>query len=199
MPFLVLDADGQQQSLSTTVDANNYLVGASSITDPSTGAKAQVAAFHSSDGQTPGSVAGIMTGDISLLFNGTSLDRRRGNLDTSLVTLSGTSASGNTADQTNYNGRGLQLGVNITAISGTSPTLQVTVQGKDVASGVYYTLLQSASLTTTGFTQMTVYPGAPATSNVSSPQVLPRTYRIAYTIGGSGPSVSATIGASIIV
>ena len=134
------------------------------------------------------------------LFNGATADRQRGNVDTgALVTLAAASAGGNSADVTNYNGRGLQLGVNITALAGSAPTLTVTVQGKDAASGQYYTLLQSAALAAVGFTLLTVYPGAPAAANVSSPQVLPRTFRVLYAIGGTTPGVTATVGASVIV
>lgn len=132
-------------------------------------------------------------------FNGTTIDRERGNVDLTLVTLTAATASGNSGDQTNYNGRGIQVGVNITAITGTTPSLVVTIQGKDVASGVYYTLLQSAALTATGFTLLTVNPGGLTTANVASPQVLPRTFRILYTIAGTTPSVTATIGGSVVV
>lgn len=125
---------------------------------------------------------------------------RPANVDTAaLVTLTSATAGGNSADQTNANGRGLQLGINITAITGTSPTLTVTVQGKDPASGQYYTLLQSAALTAAAFTLLTIYPGAPSTANVSTPQVLPRTWRVLYAIGGTTPSVSATVSASVII
>jgi hypothetical protein len=136
----------------------------------------------------------------TVLWNGASFDRQVGNVDTAaLVTLSAASVGGNSSDQTNMNGRGLQVGINITAISGTSPTLTVTVQGKDAASGTYYTLLASASLNATGFTLLTVYPGSPTTANVSSAMPLPRTWRILYAITGTGPSVTATVGASVIV
>jgi hypothetical protein len=127
-------------------------------------------------------------------------EQARPNLDlAALITLSAASAGVNSADQANINGRGIQLGINITAITGTSPTLTVTIQGKDGASGQYYTLLASAALNATGFTLLTVYPGAPTTANVSASQVLPRTWRVITAIGGTGPSVTATVGASVIV
>lgn len=134
------------------------------------------------------------------LFNGTTWDRQRGNFDTAaVVTLAAASAGGNSTDQINFNGRGLQLGINITALTGTSPTLTVTVQGKDAASGAYYPILVSAVLAAVAFTQITVYPGALTSANVSTPQPLPRIWRILYAIGGTTPAVTATIGASVIV
>ena len=107
-------------------------------------------------------------------------------------------ASSNSADQVNINGRGIQVGVNITALGGTTPTATVTIQGKDAASGVYYTLLQSAALSAAGFTLLTVYPGVAAAANVAASQVLPATWRVLVALGGTAPTVSATVGASLI-
>ena len=42
-------------------------------------------------------------------------------------------------------GEALHLGINVTAITGTAPTLTVNIFGKD-ASGVYYLLLASAAI-----------------------------------------------------
>src|SRR5437016_5521673 len=89
------------------------------------------------------------------------------------------------------------IGVNVTAISGTSPTLTVTIQGKDQASGQYYTILASAALNATGFTLLSVAPGIPAVANASANAVMPSTFRVSYTIGGTTPSVTATIGAAL--
>lgn len=116
-----------------------------------------------------------------------------------LATLSAASTGGNSVDQNNAQGRGVVVGVNITAITGTSPTLTVTIQGKDTASGEYYTLLASAALTAVGFTELTVYPGAAVTANVSASLPLPQTWRVSYAVGGTTPAVTATIGACVLV
>jgi hypothetical protein len=116
-----------------------------------------------------------------------------------VVSLSGASTSGNTAAQDNPQWRGLQLGINITAIAGTSPTLTVIVEGLDEASGQYYTLLSSAALAATGFTLLSVYPGIAAAANSAASQVLPKSWRVRYTIAGTTPAVTATIGASLII
>jgi len=199
MAFDSLDGTGTKQLWSTTVDASGNLVGSTCVTDPTSGVKQAVGQAHNSDNQT-------LTGNsaqaaaVMLDFNGLTYDRHRGNVDaqSSLVTINGLSAQTVTSgDLTNHNHKGIQLGVNLTAISA-STTMQVTIQGKDVVSGQYYTLLQGASLASTGFVLMTVYPGAPTTSNVSISQVLPRTYRISVTVSGSG-TATATIGSSKIV
>jgi hypothetical protein len=135
------------------------------------------------------------------LFNGATFDRQRNNNDTgAIVTLSAaTTQTTTTSNQTNFNGRGLNLVINITAISGTSPTLTVTLQGVDTASSAVYTILVSAALTATGTTVLSVYPGLTAAANTVANAILPRTFNIKYVIGGTSPSVTATIGASVIV
>lgn len=109
-----------------------------------------------------------------------------------VVTLTAASTSGQSADQNGLGIRGMKVGVNCTAVSGTSPTLAVAIQGKD-PSGTYFTILQSASITTTGFTLLSVYPGMASTANVSANDFIPQTWRISYTIGGTTPSFTCTI------
>lgn len=121
------------------------------------------------------------------------------NTTAALLTLTAAFAAVNSADQTNLRHAGVQVGVNITSIAGTTPTVTVTIQGKDAASGAYFTLLTSAALAATGFTLLTVYPGALTTANVSTPQPLPLTWRVSVAIGGTSPLVTATIGASLIL
>lgn len=201
MSYTTLDGTGAKQAFSTTTDGSGNLVGSTCVTDPTSGNKQAVGTTHSADNEAlPGNSA--LVSSVPLLFNQTTFDREQGNVDktASLVTISAQGAGTVTSiDQTNVNHRGLQLGINITAITGTSPTMQVTIQGKDVVSGVYYTLLQSVSLTATGFTLLTVFPGITTTANIAASQVLPRTWRVSVTVGGTSPSVTATIGASIIV
>ena len=102
------------------------------------------------------------------------------------------------SDQLNPAGSGIKLVIDITAITGTSPTLTVTLQGKDTTSGKYFTILASAALNATGTTVLTVFPSAPVAANVSANDLLPRSWRVSAVVGGTGPSVTATIGASVV-
>lgn len=96
-------------------------------------------------------------------------------------------------------GRGILIFVNITAIAGTSPTLTVTLQGKDPVSGVYYTILASSALTATGMTVMKVYPGLTAAANTVANDRIPPDFNIKAVVGGSGAlSVTATISYAIV-
>lgn len=117
----------------------------------------------------------------------------------SIATLAAASANGTSSQLNSGQTKGVKVVVDITAITGTSPTLTVTIQGYDKASNAYYTLLTSAALSATGMTELTVYPGVTATSNVSVSDHLPEYWRVSYAIGGTTPAVTATIGACLLV
>lgn len=110
-----------------------------------------------------------------------------------VTALAAASAAVNSADFTNNTCRGVKVIIDITAITGTSPTLTVTIQGKDAVSGKYFTILASAALNATGTTVLTVYPGLTNAANVTAADLLPRDWRISPVIGGTTPAVTATI------
>lgn len=116
----------------------------------------------------------------------------------SLFALAAASASANGADKDNLDALGVEVVVDLTAVSGTTPTLVVTIQGKDPVSGKYYDLLASASLTAAGTTVLTVFPGMTAAANSAASRPLPRTWRVKTTIGGTTPSYDGTIAACLI-
>lgn len=101
-------------------------------------------------------------------------------------------------DQANLNCRGLHLVIDITAISGTVPTLTVTIQGKDPISGKYYDILASAALNAVATTVLKVYPGLTASANVAVNDILPREWRCKIVAGGTTPNVTATIAANYV-
>lgn len=113
----------------------------------------------------------------------------------SVLSLAAASASGVSGDLAQFYARGLHLVVDITTITGTTPTLTVTIQAKDPTSGKYYTLLTSAALNATGTTVLKVYPGLTAAANTVANDVLPRDWRISYAIAGTTPAVTATFSA----
>jgi hypothetical protein len=100
----------------------------------------------------------------------------------------------NGIDQQNAGYRGAVVTVDITAIAAGS--LTVTVQGKDPASGKYYTILAGAALSATGTTVLRIFDGATASANVAVNDVLPAVWRIIAVVA-TGP-VTATIGVSLI-
>ena len=108
----------------------------------------------------------------------------------------GATASQASADQTNADARGVKVFVNVTN-AGTG-SITAAIQAKDPASGVYTTLLASAAIVANGTSVLTVYPGLPATANVSANDVLPRQWRVAITANNAN-AASYSVGASLIV
>jgi hypothetical protein len=141
---------------------------------------------------------------INYLFNGTTFERQRSNTtDTASVASAARTATGNSSDMTNLNAAGVTAFVNVTAASGTSPTLLVTLQGKDPISATYYTLVaQAATLTAAGSATLTAYPGAsggPASPSATSGMPVPRTWRVLWTIAGTTPSFTFSVGINYIL
>lgn len=112
--------------------------------------------------------------------------------------LTAASANANGTDITNPSGRSAVVVIDITAITGTTPTCVVTVQGKDPISGKYYTILASASLTATGTTVLRIDPSLTAAANLVAADLMPAEFRVIATIGGTTPAVTATVGVCLL-
>jgi len=143
----------------------------------------------------------LVTGAWLYGFNESTWDRWRNNTEATVLASATRTASGNSADQTNYNAKGVILRLNITAVSGTAPTLDVRVQGKDVAAANYYTLAAFTQKTSTGAHILVVHPGVTdVQARLEEQDVpIPRTWRISYTIGGTNPSFTFSVAAAYIV
>lgn len=139
-----------------------------------------------------------------MLYNGTSWDRGRNNVSSQQVEASAartTTANGTTNNC--YNWRGANILVNVTAASGTTPTLvvrlQYTINGTDYHD-LDATNATTASITTTGQHVLRVYPGltaaAPTGGLSVASAVLPRLFRAAWVIGGTSPSFTFSVFAT---
>lgn len=107
-------------------------------------------------------------------------------------------ATVNGTDLDNFGATGCHIIIDITAISGTSPTATFTLQGFDSASGKYYTIIASAALNAVATTILRVYPGLTAAANLVVSDVLPGAFRVICVVGGTTPSVTATVGVALI-
>lgn len=145
-----------------------------------------------------GSVTALATLALPSLYNGSSTDRQRGNTDLSLLASAARTATTASADQTNYNGRGVRLVLSVTAASGTGG-LQAEIQGKDSISGAYFQLnTDPAAVTATGTYVYDLYPStlsAAANGITQATQaLLSRTWRVNVKAGDASSytySVSA--------
>ena len=113
------------------------------------------------------------------------------------MVLAARTTSVSAADIDNTSGIGATVVIDITAITGTTPTATFTVEGKDEVSGKYYTILASAALSTVSTTVLRIYPGLTAAANLVASSVVPKTFRVSVTITGTTPAVTATVGVAL--
>ncbi len=117
------------------------------------------------------------------------------NSDLALIAAIAATTTQTGADQINSDGSAVKVVFDMTAVGTGSVTL--TIQGKDLASGKYYTLLAGAAVITNVTNVYEVGPGCPATANVSANANLPRTWRVLLTANNANPT-TYTVGASVI-
>jgi len=149
------------------------------------------------DALTPTSVN--VVAPIGYTFNNTNWDRQRGNMDTDVLASAARTSTTNSTDKVNYNGRGVLVTLNVTALADT-PSIVLSIEAK--MGAVYEALLTaSAAVTATGIHSYLVYPGVGAASG-DVVQVagfpLPRTWRVTVT-HGDADSITYVVNASVIL
>lgn len=139
---------------------------------------------------------------VNMVYNGSTWDLQRG-MSGNLTTgdTGAKVATGNGATIANVGNKGIQIVVNMGAVTGTTPTCTIKVQGSADGGTTWYDIpgATTASLTATGVFGITIYPGIAVTagtttsgSTATANGVLPRTWRIVWTIGGTTPSFTIT-------
>jgi hypothetical protein len=147
-------------------------------------------------------------GAIPLLFNNTTNDRFRNNVNTTTGDAGAKVATFNGATQTNYNAAGASITVLCGTVTGTVPTMNAQLQWSPDSGTTWLNLgPASGNVTATGntisiFCYPTNYSQAAgltpanltngATQSVLINAALPRTWRLVYTIGGTTPSFTIT-------
>lgn len=97
--------------------------------------------------------------------------------------------------------RGCMIFLNLSAVSGTTPTLVMKLQAKDTLTGNYIDIpgATTTSLTTVGETVLTLHPVVTAAANQAIAQAMPNTMRAVFTIGGTTPSFTLSLFAQALV
>lgn len=113
-----------------------------------------------------------------------------GNSELILLPSAARTADGTSAVFEAQNATRVAVTLDVTAASGTSPTLDVKLQGKDPASGEWFDIATFTQAT--GVTTETVWVGGGADT-----EFLTRTFRVSYTIGGTSPSFTFSVGAAL--
>lgn len=119
-------------------------------------------------------------------------------IDTTLHASSTETSSSNSSD---YDTEGIKdaiIFLDITAASGTSPTLDIDIKGKDPVGGDYTTLCSFAQKSSTGEAIVALGTGASNTGETDDAweNPLPKTIRAEWTIGGTNPSFTFSLGIS---
>jgi hypothetical protein len=103
----------------------------------------------------------------------------------------------NSVDFENRYGSGIHVILDVTAVAAT-PSVVVTINALDNASGKYYTLLTSAAVTGTGTYVYKVFPAATAVANQVVNDIAPRNIRITLT-HADADSITYSLGINTVV
>lgn len=128
----------------------------------------------------------------SFLFNGSTWDRNRNNSNQTIDASAARTASVAGATATNFNSSGAVVTINVTAVSGTTPTLVGKLQFSPDNGTTWFdydSKTVTATISAIGTYILKVYPGL--TTEVANSAVglpVPRTLRMYYSIGGTTPS-----------
>lgn len=107
-------------------------------------------------------------------------------------TASPTPASFNDVSHTRLGGH---IVIDATAI-GAAPSVVFNIEAQDPLSQKWYALLTSAAITAIGTTRLTIYPGAPATANVSVSDFIPPIWRV-RPVHGNADSITYSVAANL--
>jgi len=148
----------------------------------------------------------LVTGAMRYGFNESTWDRWRNNTNVTVLPSATRTVSGDSAEQTNCNARGVYICLDITAVSGTFAAgegLRIQVRIKD-ATAIKYKAIMTwlGPYTTTGTYWALIYPGVTDTAGqieVENDVPLSRTWLVRYEITGTTPSFTFSVGASYII
>lgn len=146
----------------------------------------------------PNSNAALVALAESYLYNPTNVawDRERANHSVFPIPPAARIASIQSATLTNHSCRGLHITLDVTAITAT-PSITLTVQGRDELSGRWYDILVGAAVTTVSTNVYKLYPGITPVANVAVSDVLPRVWRVVIT-HGDADSITYSVGTTVI-
>jgi len=129
-------------------------------------------------------------------YNAFNYDRWRNNVEITYLSSSGRTTTQTQGDQTNYNGKGVIVTLDVTNAGTGSITLEI--DGKDSASGKYTALLTGTAVTSNSTNIYKIYPGLTAAANSYANDILPRIWRIKVTANNAN-SVTYSVGFVVMV
>ena len=134
-------------------------------------------AMAGNDGVTANTVLQIMSG----LYNGTTLDQPRNNMDgITLINASSVTTTQTSAQQINFNGKGAIIVFTMIDASA-SPSVTLSITGVEPVTGSTWTILTGTAITSNGVHVYRVYPSLTAAANATASDLLPRTWQVTAT------------------
>jgi hypothetical protein len=124
------------------------------------------------------------------------INRWRNNTDTTVI-AAGARTTTQTVNLKNYNGRGIIVTLDITAV-GAATTFTLAINNKDGTSGKFQAVLTSAAGLGVATTVYRVYPGLTAVPNVDANGIIARDYQIVVTPSNANSS-SYSVGVVTIL
>lgn len=112
-----------------------------------------------------------------------------------LITAAGATTTQTSAIQNTPAGKGLIVVLRMQTVGTGSVTL--TISGVDNLTGLTYTLLAGAAVTTNSVNVYTVYPAAPATANVSANSPVPQYWQVTATANNANAATYTVSAVSI--
>lgn len=137
------------------------------------------------------------------LYNGSTWQQYYGNVVGTLLASAARTTNTSGIAMVNPNHRGLILYINVTAVSGTTPTLQVRVNAIDPITGTSFPIWTPAAISppvaSTEYVYA-LYPTALAESFTATMNgVLTRTWSVDALITGTTPTVTFSLGYSLLM
>ncbi len=117
------------------------------------------------------------------------------NREGTALTSAARTTTTSSADLDNPHKNGVHVILDVTEISG-SPSITLKVEGKDPASGKYYSILEGAAVTTAGTYVYKVFPGATSAANSVANDIVPKTWRVTVEHANTD-SITYSVGYSL--
>ena len=116
-------------------------------------------------------------------------------VENELFPLQAVTATTNLQDFSSNNTNGGTFFLNITAASGTTPTIDLKLQAKCVKQNIYIDIPGAAfgQKTAAGTDMIVIAPGITVSANKAVATILPITMRWVATVGGTTPSFTASL------
>ena len=162
------------------------------------GARAQVSS--ASDSWPGSNNNGLITTSRLHLYNDVAFDRQRNNVEATLLASAARTVTTSSADQTNYNAKGIIVVFDVTAVPGTD-TVQLKVQAKDPASGKYIDMVTGTAESAVGTYVYAVYPGIGDKGTILDNYEelpLPRTWRV-QVVHSAATSFTYSVGVMYVL